>query len=140
MRIRTSTLFFVITNVVAALMMAGPLAMIFIIGVREFPFIIIPAIFIGLFWSFLLFNYFSTFFLVNEKRFARYALCKKKMDVKFEQVEKITYARDFNNRVIMVNIVFRNDSGNAFTFQLSGSMFNLQRLEQAFAKYGYPVE
>ena len=121
-------------------MMAGPLAMIFIIGVREFPFIIIPAIFIGLFWSFLLFNYFSTFFLVNEKRFARYALCMKKMDVKFEQVEKITYARDFNNRVIMVNIVFRNDSGNAFTFQLSGSMFNLQRLEQAFAKYGYPVE
>ena len=140
MTIRNSLLIFIITNVVMALMMAGPLAIIFVIGPKEFPFIVIPAVIIGLFWSFMLFRYFSSFFRIDEKGFSRYSLCAKKMFIKFEQVDKVSFTRDFNNKVVMVAILFRNDNEQQFNFQLSGNLFDLSRLEKAFEKYGYPVE
>ena len=98
---------------------------------------------IVLFFAFNFLIYFFSSFVVNEEGFYKYTFGKKTTSIKKDAITKVCAAyNDFNtkNTVISVVIIYKDNLDRLFQTQLSGNLYNLRQLIEAFKKYNYPVE
>ena len=141
MRIRSSKFIFIASIVVLTLMMVGPITAFILIDKAQISFLLlIPAFIIGIMFAFNFINYFSNFFLINETKFMRYFFFKKKLDIDKERVQSISYQCVPGSEIVtMFQINYTGKDDKLYFTQLSGNMYNLNKIIEAFKKYGYPV-
>ena len=141
MRIRSSKFIFIASIVVLTLMMVGPITAFILIDKAQFSFLLlIPSSIIGIMFAFNFINYFSNFFLINETKFMRYFFFKKKLDIDKERVQSISYQCVPGSEIVtMFQINYTGKDDKLYFTQLSGNMYNLNKIIEAFKKYGYPV-
>ena len=140
MRIRSSKFIFIASIVVLTLMMAGPITAFILIDKAHSFLLLIPASIIGIMFAFNFINYFSNFFLINETKFMRYFFFKKKLDIDKERVQSISYQCAPGSEIVtMFQINYTGKDDKLYFTQLSGNMYNLNKIIEAFKKYGYPV-
>ena len=140
MRIRSSKFIFIASIVVLTLMMAGPITAFILIDKAHSFLLLIPASIIGIMFAFNFINYFSNFFLINETKFMRYFFFKKKLDIDKERVQSISYQCVPGSEIVtMFQINYTGKDDKLYFTQLSGNMYNLNKIIEAFKKYGYPV-
>ena len=140
MRIRSSKFIFITSIVVLTLMMAGPITAFILIDKAHSFLLLIPASIIGIMFAFNFINYFSNFFLINETKFMRYFFFKKKLDIDKERVQSISYQCVPGSEIVtMFQINYTGKDDKLYFTQLSGNMYNLNKIIEAFKKYGYPV-
>ena len=140
MRIRSSKFIFIASIVVLTLMMAGPITAFILIDKAHSFLLLIPASIIGIMFAFNFINYFSNFFLINETKFMRYFCFKKKLDIDKERVQSISYQCVPGSEIVtMFQINYTGKDDKLYFTQLSGNMYNLSKIIEAFKKYGYPV-
>ena len=140
MRIRSSKFIFIASIVVLTLMMAGPITAFILIDKAHSFLLLIPAFIIGIMFAFNFINYFSNFFLINETKFMRYFFFKKKLDIDKERVQSISYQCVPGSEIVtMFQINYTGKDDKLYFTQLSGNMYNLNKIIEAFIKFGYPV-
>ena len=141
MRIRSSKFIFIASIVVLTLMMAGPITAFILVDKAQISFLLlIPAFIIGIMFAFNFINYFSNYFLINETKFVKFFFCKKKMDIDKERVQSISYQCVPGSEIVtMFQINYTGKDDKLYFTQLSGNMYNLNKIIEAFKKYGYPV-
>ncbi len=123
------------------LMMAGPITAFILIDKAQISFLLlIPAFIIGIMFAFNFINYFSNYFLINETKFVKFFFFKKKMDIDKEHVQSISYQCVPGSEIVtMFQINYTGKDDKLYFTQLSGNMYNLSKIIEAFKKYGYPV-
>ena len=141
MIIRSSKFIFIASIVVLTLMMAGPITAFILIDKAQISFLLlIPAFIIGIMFAFNFINYFSNYFLINETKFVKFFFFKKKMDIDKEHVQSISYQCVPGSEIVtMFQINYTGKDDKLYFTQLSGNMYNLSKIIEAFKKYGYPV-
>ena len=140
MRIRSSKFIFIASIVVLTLMMAGPITAFILIDKAHSFLLLIPASIIGIMFAFNFINYFSNFFLINETKFMKYFFFKKKLDIDKERVQSISYQCVPGSEIVtMFQINYTGKDDKLYFTQLSGNMYNLNKIIEAFIKFGYPV-
>ena len=141
MRIRSSKFIFIASIVVLTIMMVGPITAFILIDKAQISFLLlIPAFIIGIMFAFNFINYFSNFFLINETKFMWYFFFKKKLDIDKERVQSISYQCVPGSEIVtMFQINYTGKDDKLYFTQLSGNMYNLSKIIEAFKKYGYPV-
>ena len=141
MRIRSSKFIFIASIVVLTLMMAGPITAFILVDKAQISFLLlIPAFIIGIMFAFNFINYFSNYFLINETKFVKFFFFKKKMDIDKERVQSISYQCVPGSEIVtMFQINYTGKDDKLYFTQLSGNMYNLNKIIEAFKKYGYPV-
>ena len=141
MKIRSSKFIFIASTVVLLLMLAGPITMFCIIDKSSISFLmLIPVIIIGIMFVFNLLNYLLNYFGINEKSITKRFFAKKSLDISKDNVSSIAVNYiPGSNQVMSFQINYIGKDNKEYFTQISGNMFNLNKIIEAFKKYGYPI-
>ena len=139
MKIRVSTGIFIVINAVFAVMFAGTLVTAIVIGVAMFPPIIIPAVIVGLLWSFIILAFCSSYYKISEQEFIKYSLFKAALVMKKESIKSLSTLKDNKQRVVVINVSFTNEKGEEITAQISGNLYDLTRVSKVLENNGYEI-
>ena len=142
MRVRSSKVIFIFSIIVLILMMAGPITAFILIDKAQVTFLLlIPAFIIGIMFVFNFINYFSNYFLINETKFVKFFFFKKKMDIDKDRVQSVSYQCVPGSEIVtMFQINYMGKDDKLYYTQISGNMYNLNKIIEAFKKYGYPID
>lgn len=142
MRVRSSKVIFIVSIIVLILMMAGPITAFILIDKAQVTFLLlIPAFIIGIMFVFNFINYFSNYFLINETKFVKFFFFKKKMDIDKDRVQSVSYQCVPGSEIVtMFQVSYMGKDDKLYYTQISGNMYNLNKIIEAFKKYGYPID
>lgn len=144
MKIRVSRFFFIANIVVLSLMLVGPILAFCLIDFNQNSFFLfIPIVMLVSLFTLNFLVYYLSPFEVNEEGFYKYFFGKKKINIKKDaitNIDAIYNDPDTKNSVSLIVILYKNNIGKLFQTELSGNLYNLKQLIEAFKKYGYPVE
>ena len=123
-------------------MMAGPITAFIVIDKAQVTFLLlVPAFIIGIMFAFNFINYFSNYFLINETKFVKFFFFKKKMDIDKDRVQSVSYQCVPGSEIVtMFQINYMGKDDKLYYTQISGNMYNLNKIIEAFKKYGYPID
>lgn len=141
MRVRSSKVIFIVSIIILTLMMAGPITAFILIDKAQVTFLLlIPAFIIGIMFVFNFINYFSNYFLINETKFVKFFFFKKKMDIDKDRVQSVSYQCVPGSEIVtMFQVNYMGKDDKLYYTQISGNMYNLNKIIEAFKKYGYPI-
>ena len=143
MKIRVNKFFFIFNLIILTLMLAGPVLAFCLTDSSNISYLMfIPIGMIVLFFSLNFLIYFLSPFVVNEEGFYKYTFGKKTTKIKKETITQVIAAyNDINTKktVVMVIVMYKDNLDRLFQTQLSGNLYNLKGLAEAFKKYNYPV-
>lgn len=142
MRVRSSKVIFIVSIIVLTLMMAGPITAFILIDKAQVTFLLlVPAFIIGIMFVFNFINYFSNYFLINENKFVKFFFFKKKMDIDKDRVQSVSYQCVPGSEIVtMFQVNYMGKDDKLYYTQISGNMYNLNKIIEAFKKYGYPID
>lgn len=142
MRVRSSKVIFTVSIIILTLMMAGPITAFILIDKAQVTFLLlIPAFIIGIMFVFNFINYFSNYFLINETKFVKFFFFKKKMDIDKDRVQSVSYQCVPGSEIVtMFQVNYMGKDDKLYYTQISGNMYNLNKIIEAFKKYGYPID
>lgn len=143
MKIRVSKFFFIANIVVLLLMLMGTLLPFFIIDKGQFTFLLfIPAIIILILFILNFLYYFISPFEVNEERFIKYLLGRKKLNIKKDDIIKINaiFADTNQSRVYCIILYYNKGPNKIIKTEFSGNLFNLTNVLMALKKYNFPLQ
>ena len=101
---------------------------------------LIPVIIIGIMFVFNLLNYLLNYFGINEKSITKRFFAKKSLDISKDNVSSIAVNYiPGSNQVMSFQINYIGKDNKEYFTQISGNMFNLNKIIEAFKKYGYPI-
>lgn len=142
MRVRSSKVIFIVSIIILTLMMAGPITAFILIDKAQVTFLLlIPAFIIGIMFVFNFINYFSNYFLINETKFVKFFFFKKKMDIDKDRVQSVSYQCVPGSEIVtMFQVNYMGKDDKLYCTQISGNMYNLNKIIEAFKKYGYPID
>lgn len=143
MKIRVSKFFFIANIIVLLLMLMGTLLPLFIIDKGQYTFLLfIPAIIILILFVLNFLYYFVSPFEVNEERFIKYLLGRKKLNIKKDDIIKINaiFADTNQSRVYCIILYYHKGSKIIIKTEFSGNLFNLTNVLMALKKYNFPLQ
>lgn len=142
MIVRSSKVIFIVSIIILTLMMAGPITAFILIDKAQVTFLLlVPAFIIGIMFVFNFINYFSNYFLINETKFVKFFFFKKKMNIDKDRVQSVSYQCVPGSEIVtMFQVNYMGKDDKLYYTQISGNMYNLNKIIEAFKKYGYPID
>lgn len=143
MKIRVNKFFFIANIVVLLLMLMGSLLPLFIIEKGQYTFLLfIPASIILILFILNFLAYFYSPFEVNEERFIKYFLGRKKFNIKKDDIIKINaiFADTNQSRVYYIILYYHKEPNKIVKTEFSGNLFNLTNVLTALKKYNFPLQ